>query len=101
MSSVKPIEATRTPGALLEGGVGAARDVAGDLVEAMDDRTRALLARARRARRSRLVPPSLALADLLSLSLAYYLAAILAGGHGALGASGELVIFVLTLPCWV
>ncbi|HUA49252.1 MAG TPA: sugar transferase [Solirubrobacteraceae bacterium] len=101
MSSVKPIEADRTPGALLEGGVGAARGVAGELVEAMDDRTRALLARARRARRSRLVPPSLVLADLLGLSLAYYLAAILAGDHGALGSSGELLIFVLTLPCWV
>jgi hypothetical protein len=75
MSSVKPAEANRTPGALLDGGVGAARDAAGELVEAMGDRTRALLARARRARRSRLVPP-LALADLLSLSLAYYLAAI-------------------------
>jgi len=101
MSSVKPIEANRTPGALLEGGVDAARGVAGELVEAMDDRTRALLARARRARRSRLVPPSLVLADLLGLSVAYYLAAILAGGHGALGSSGELPIFVLTLPCWV
>jgi exopolysaccharide biosynthesis polyprenyl glycosylphosphotransferase len=101
MSSVKPIEADRTPGALLEGGVDAARGFAGELVDAMDDRTRALLTRARGARRSRLVPPSLVLADLLGLSLAYYLAAILAGGHGALGSSGELPIFVLTLPAWV
>jgi exopolysaccharide biosynthesis polyprenyl glycosylphosphotransferase len=101
MSSVKPIEADRTPGALLEGGVDAARGVAGELAEAMDDRTRALLGRARRARRSRLVPPSLVLADLLGLSLAYSLAAVLAGDHGALGSSGELPIFVLTLPCWV
>jgi len=101
MSSAKPLEAARTPGALLGEGVGAARDVAGELVEAMDDRTRALLARARRARRSRLVPPSLLLADLVGLSLAYYLAAVLAGGHGALGSSGELPIFILTLPCWV
>lgn len=101
MSSVKPVEANPAPGALLEGGVDAARGVASELVEAMDDRTRALLARARRARRSRLVPPSLLLADLVGLSLAYYLAALLAGDHGALGSSGELLIFVLTLPGWV
>ena len=101
MSSVKPMEADRTPGALLEGGVEAARGVASELAETMDDRTRTLLARARGARRSRLVPPSLVLADLLGLSLAYFLAAILAGGHGALGSSGELPVFVLTLPCWV
>jgi exopolysaccharide biosynthesis polyprenyl glycosylphosphotransferase len=101
MSSVKPIEASRAPGALLDGGIGAARGAAGEFVEAMDDRTRALLARARRARRSRLVPPSLMLADLLGLILAYFLAAIIAGAHGALGASGELLIFALTLPCWV
>ena len=101
MSSAKPIEASPGAGTLLDGGIGAARDAAGDLVEAMDDRTRALLARARRARRSRLVPPSLILADLLGLILAYFLAAIIAGAHGALGSSGELVIFALTLPCWV
>lgn len=101
MSSVKPIEASRTPGALLGNGVGTARGAGGELVEVMDDRTRGLLTRARRARRSRLVPPLLALADILSLSLSYYLAATLAGGHGALGSAGELLIFVLTLPCWV
>jgi exopolysaccharide biosynthesis polyprenyl glycosylphosphotransferase len=101
MSSVKPIEAGRTPGALLEGGVGAAYDAAGDFVEAMDERTRVLLGRARRARRSRLVPPSLVLADLVGLCLAYYLATLLAGGHGALRSSGELLIFGLSLPCWV
>jgi exopolysaccharide biosynthesis polyprenyl glycosylphosphotransferase len=97
MSSVKPIQASRTPDALLEGGLGAAHE----LVDAMDDRTRALLARARRARRGRLVPPSLVLSDVLGLGLAYYLATILAGGHGAFGSSDQLQIFVLTLPCWV
>jgi exopolysaccharide biosynthesis polyprenyl glycosylphosphotransferase len=101
MSSVKPIRANRTPGALLDGGVDAARAAADELIEAMDDRTRALLARARRARRARLVPPALVAADLLGLGLAYYLATILVGGHGALGSGGQLVIFLLTLPCWV
>lgn len=97
MSSVRPIGSSRAPGALLEEGLGTAYD----LVDVMDDRTRALLARAHRARRARLVPPILVLADALGLSLAYYLATILAGGHGALGSSHELLIFVLTLPCWV
>jgi exopolysaccharide biosynthesis polyprenyl glycosylphosphotransferase len=97
MNSVKPIEASPAPAGLLEGGLGAAQE----FVDAMDDRTRALLARARRARRARLVPPILVLADLLGLSLAYYLATILVGGHGALGSSQDELIFVLTLPCWV
>jgi exopolysaccharide biosynthesis polyprenyl glycosylphosphotransferase len=96
MKSVTPIEASGTQEAVLDGGLGAH-----DLVAAMDDRTRALLARARRARRARLVPPSLVLADVLGLGLAYYLATILGGGHGAFGSFDELLIFVLTLPCWV
>jgi exopolysaccharide biosynthesis polyprenyl glycosylphosphotransferase len=97
MSSVNPIEASPTADVLLGEGLGAAHE----LVGAMDDRTRALLARARRARRARLVPPCLVLADVLGLGLAYYLATILAGGHGAFGSSDDLLIFVLTLPCWV
>ena len=101
MSSVKPIRADQAPGALLDGRLEAARTDADELVDAMDDRTRALLARARRARRWRLVPPALVAADLLGLGLAYYLATILVGGHGALGSGRQLVIFLLTLPCWV
>jgi len=100
MSSVKPIQASGTPGALLGEGAGTARD-ADEFIDAMDDRTRALLSRARRARRGRLVPPSLVAADLIGLGLAYYLATILVGGHGALGSSHQLVIFLITLPCWV
>ena len=101
MSPVKPIQASRTPGALLDAGVGATRAATDELFDAMDDRTRALLARARRARRARLVPPALVTADLLGLGLAYYLATVLVGGHGALGSSRQLVVFLLTLPCWV
>ena len=55
-----------------------------DLAEAVDDRTRSLLRRSPKSRRSRIIPPALVLADLVGLSLAYYLATLLAGGDGAL-----------------
>ena len=74
---------------------------AAELIEAMDERTRALLARGRTARRAWLVPRSLVIADLVGLGVAYVLAIALAGGDGALGSSHELLVFVLTLPCWV
>jgi exopolysaccharide biosynthesis polyprenyl glycosylphosphotransferase len=72
-----------------------------DLIAAADDRTRALLARGRRQRRAWLVPRSLALADLLGLSLAYLFATLLWGEQRALGTPRELLVFALTLPCWV
>jgi exopolysaccharide biosynthesis polyprenyl glycosylphosphotransferase len=71
-----------------------------DLIEAVDDRTRELLERDRTARRSRLVPRALLVADLLGLALAYVLATILWGQNGALGSSNELLLFVAALPCW-
>ncbi len=71
-----------------------------DLTAAVDDHTRALLARRRNARRSRLVPRSLLVADLLGLGVAYLVATVLWGSAGALGSSGQLLVFVLTLPCW-
>ncbi len=74
---------------------------AAELVDTMDERTRALLGRRRNARRAWLVPRSLLVADLLGLCLAYFLATLLAGGDGALGSSRELLVFALTLPCWV
>jgi exopolysaccharide biosynthesis polyprenyl glycosylphosphotransferase len=72
-----------------------------DLTEAIDDHTRELLARRRTARRARLVPRSLLVADLLGLGLAYLIATLLWGTEGALGSSPQLVVFALTLPCWV
>jgi len=72
-----------------------------DLIGAMDDHTRRLLARRRNARRGSLVPRFLLVADLLGLSLAYLLATLFWGGNGALGSGRQLLVFVLTLPCWV
>ena len=72
-----------------------------DLAEAVDDRTRFLLRRSPKSRRSRIIPPALVLADLVGLSLAYYLATLLSGGDGALGSTREATVFLLSLPCWV
>jgi exopolysaccharide biosynthesis polyprenyl glycosylphosphotransferase len=100
MSSVEPIESHRREALIPE--LGLAGTLAKDeLLGSMNDRTRALLARRRHARRDRLVPRSLLVADLLALGLAYYLATLLASGRGALGNPPELLIFVVTLPCWV
>ncbi len=85
----------------LDAGVGAGRFGAGDLIAAMDDHTRELLARRRRERRAWLVPRSLLVADLLGLSLAYLVATVLWGGDGAFGSGRELAVFAATLPCWV
>jgi exopolysaccharide biosynthesis polyprenyl glycosylphosphotransferase len=72
-----------------------------DPVAAMDVHTQGLLARRQAERRSWLVPRSLVIADLLGLSLAYLLVTLLWGGHGAFGSWRELLVFALTLPCWV
>jgi exopolysaccharide biosynthesis polyprenyl glycosylphosphotransferase len=72
-----------------------------DLAEAVDDRTRLLLRRSPKSRRSRIIPPALVLADLVGLSLAYYLATLLSAGDGALGSTREGTVFLLSLPCWV
>ncbi len=72
-----------------------------DPVAAMDAHTRGLLARRRAERRSWLLPRSLMIADLLALSLAYLLVTLLWGEKGAFGSWRELVVFALTLPCWI
>jgi exopolysaccharide biosynthesis polyprenyl glycosylphosphotransferase len=72
-----------------------------DLLDLVDDRTRQLLSRRPRARRGRLVPRALALADLLGLSLAFVCATALWGDRGLLGSPRELKLFVLSLPCWI
>jgi exopolysaccharide biosynthesis polyprenyl glycosylphosphotransferase len=73
----------------------------GDRLDAIDERTLRLLDRRPTARRSRLIPRVLALGDVASLTVAYLVATLVSGGHGALGSARELVLFVLTLPCWV
>jgi exopolysaccharide biosynthesis polyprenyl glycosylphosphotransferase len=100
MSSVKLIgpETALEPAADNGDGMRAA---AADLVASVDDRTRALLVRGRRARRAWLVPRALVVADLLGLGLAYFLTTLLASGDGAFGSARELIVFVVTLPCWV
>ena len=72
-----------------------------DPAEAVDDRTRLLLRRSPKSRRSRIIPPALVVADLVGLSLAYYLATLLSAGDGALGSTREGTVFLLSLPCWV
>jgi exopolysaccharide biosynthesis polyprenyl glycosylphosphotransferase len=74
---------------------------AAELIATMDGRTRGLLARGRNARRARLVPRSLLLADMVGLVVAYLLATALFGSGGAFGSTRESLVFVLTLPCWV
>lgn len=92
---------------LVPGGVSPIDDLpifpisASDLAQAVDDRTRVLLRRHRNWRRSRIIPPALVLADVLGLSLAYYIATLLAGGDGALGSTREGTLFLFSLPCWV
>jgi exopolysaccharide biosynthesis polyprenyl glycosylphosphotransferase len=74
---------------------------AGDLIETADEHTRGLLARRRTARRGRMVPRILVLADLIGLTLAYLLATVQWGNHGSFGSTRALLLFLLSLPCWV
>lgn len=74
---------------------------ADDLIAVMSEHTRGLLQRRRGHRRSRLVRRALVLADLLGLSLAYFIATLVVSGDGILGSTKELGVFVVSLPCWV
>ena len=74
---------------------------AGDLHEAIDDHTRLLLERNPRARRARILPRLLVIADLAGLWAAYLLATLLSSGDGALGSPRELTLFVASLPIWL
>lgn len=75
--------------------------VADDIVGVMDAHTRTLLDRPPTSRRSRLVPRVLIVADLTGLTLAYLIATQRWGQNGAFGSTRELVLFALSLPCWV
>ena len=72
-----------------------------DLLAAMDEHTLALLRRPPSARRNRLITRSLALADLVGLTLAYLIATVLWDRHGAFGSADELIGFLCVLPCWL
>lgn len=73
-----------------------------DVLQAVDEHTRALLQRRSRSTRRRLVRPALVVADLVGLSGAYVLATLFSGsGNGALGSPRELVLFLASLPCWI
>jgi exopolysaccharide biosynthesis polyprenyl glycosylphosphotransferase len=102
MTSVTPINALRAPGEPDEApGISGGHFAVTDLAAAMDDHTRGLLARGRLQRRAWLVPRSLVAADLFGLGLAYFVTTLFWGVHGAFGSLREIVVFVLTLPCWV
>src|ERR1700683_5645720 len=96
---------TRSDGARSDGAIrtalGSKCFVVEDPVAAMDAHTRGLLARRGAERRSWLLPRSLMVADLLALSFAYLLVTLLWGEKGAFGSWRELLVFALTLPCWI
>jgi exopolysaccharide biosynthesis polyprenyl glycosylphosphotransferase len=81
--------------------LGGSAAVPDDLIQATDDHTRALLERQPTSRRSQLVPRALIVADILGLTVAYLIATHHWGGHGLFGSLRELMLFVLSLPCWV
>jgi exopolysaccharide biosynthesis polyprenyl glycosylphosphotransferase len=99
MSSVVPLSARRLRASSHDPGSESGPDV--DLSETVDPRTRDLLKRSRFERRAKLVPRRLAAADLLGLSTAYLLTTIAWGSQGALGSTHEILVFLLTLPCWL
>jgi exopolysaccharide biosynthesis polyprenyl glycosylphosphotransferase len=102
VASITSIHARRaSDGSSLVGAVDAFPTYPENLVEAMDDRTRLLLARGATSRRSKLIPRALVLADVIGLSVAYVLANLLWGARGLFGSSRETVLFVLSLPCWI
>jgi exopolysaccharide biosynthesis polyprenyl glycosylphosphotransferase len=72
-----------------------------DLAQATDDHTRALLERRPTSRRSQVVPRALILADILGLTVAYLLATRNWGGQSLHRSPRDLLLFVLSLPCWV
>ena len=82
-------------------GLGISAVCADELIEATDDRTRSLLTRRPGAKRGRLVPRMLILADLLGLTLAYVIATQRWGHNGSFGSRHELILFAASLPCWV
>ena len=101
MSTVTQIDSRRQPAIPNLDRPAGENFVAGDLVAAMDERSRKLLGRTDLERRIRLVPRSLMIADLLGLSLAYVITTLCWGSAGALGSTKEMVIFGATLPCWL
>ena len=101
MNSVTPINSRRQPATPPVSRADAETFVAGDLVAAMDDHSRALLGRSDLERRLRLVPRSLMIADLVGLSLAYLITTLFWGPRGALGSTKEMLVFFCTLPCWL
>lgn len=71
------------------------------LGQALDAHGRVEISHRRRARRDQLVPRILLVADLAGLCIAYLLATVLAAGSGVFGSGREMLVFALTLPCWV
>jgi exopolysaccharide biosynthesis polyprenyl glycosylphosphotransferase len=80
-----------------------ARD-AGELLAAVDDRTRTLLSRDSRARRGWLVRRGLVIADLVGLISAFSLTMLLTQGggpDGPVGLGAEFLFFVISMPLWI
>jgi exopolysaccharide biosynthesis polyprenyl glycosylphosphotransferase len=79
----------------------AAAVVAGNLIAETDDHTRELIARHPRSRRGRLIPRTLVLADVVGLCLAFLAAGLWWRGDALFGATPELKLFALFVPCWI
>src|ERR1700722_13482813 len=101
MASISPVNAFNGLEDPLEA-IGQTSPVyAGDLIEAVDDHTRGLLARRPGARRGRMIGRMLIGADLVGLTLAYFIATLGWGDKGSGGSPRELLVFVASLPIWV
>jgi len=79
-----------------------------DLLEALDDKTRARLSKRQAARRPLrrgwLLRRGLMMADIFGLSVAFGLAMLLDPNHGAggdIGLTAQIAVFVASLPGWV
>jgi exopolysaccharide biosynthesis polyprenyl glycosylphosphotransferase len=82
----------------------AATRAPGELLAAVDDRTRTLVHRGARARRGWLVRRGLVIADLAGLITAFLLTLLVQPGGGpaeAVGMQGEFVFFLISLPLWI
>jgi exopolysaccharide biosynthesis polyprenyl glycosylphosphotransferase len=71
------------------------------LLDAVDEHTRALVDRAPSARRGRLVPRMLILADVVGLTVAYFIAMRPWVSSAGFSSAADMTLFALSLPCWV
>lgn len=101
MSDATQIDSERPPASRSGGRTGGEASSADDAIIDVSEHGRALLRRSRVQHRKRMVPPSLAFADLLGLGSSYLITTLFWGARGALGSGKQLAVFCITLPCWL